>query len=91
MKKIPHGALIRVEWVDPQSDSAWIGKSDENLEPAQCVHVGFFNFIKQGKLYLYASYNEQDIGDRTVILTSLIKKIEILNENGKSCYTKRRR
>lgn len=80
MKKPVHGDLVRVEWRDPQSDSAWVVKSEEDLMPAQCTHIGFFNCIKNRNLYIYASYHGESIGDRTVIPMVLVKNIHILNE-----------
>lgn len=75
------GNLICVTWVDIQSDSNWT--TEETLEPALCVSVGFFNGYRGGNLRIHASYNDQDIGDRIVIPKSVIKDITIIKKHGK--------
>lgn len=73
-----HGDLIMVEWIDPQSDSAWVAKHEESLSPTACTSVGFFNCWKDGNLLIFASYHGEDIGDRTSIPKTLVKKIKTL-------------
>lgn len=75
------GDLVKVTWVDIQSDSSWT--DNETLEPAVCTSYGIFNGYKKGNLYLYASFNDTDIGDRSVIPESLIKDIVTIKKNAR--------
>lgn len=79
MVKPHHGDLVRVTWEDPRSDSAWT--ETEDLTLAECVSIGIFNFVKGRNLFLYASWSDSDIGDRTIIPVRLIKRIDILKED----------
>ena len=78
--KPKHGDLVKVMWIDPRSDASWIEKNDEDLTPALCTNVGYFNYIKEGNLYLYASYHDDSIGDRIVIPYRLVKEMKKLND-----------
>lgn len=77
--KPSYGDLVKVIWNDIQSDSSWT--QEEHLEPAVCVSYGFFNGFKDKCIRLYSSYNEHEIGDRTVIPKSVIRDIIIVKRN----------
>lgn len=72
------GDLVRVDWIDIQSDSTWIGREEETLKPAVCTSYGIFNGQDNGVLRLFGSYNEDDIGDRIVMPESVVESIVII-------------
>lgn len=80
MKPQP-GDLVRVEWLDPQSESGWTEKWD--LQPSLCVNYGVFFGYENGCLRLFAGFNDaHEMGDKIVIPKSLIQgKIKVIKRN----------
>ncbi len=41
MKKTKLPKLVEIEWIDSSTGAGWISTEDINVEPVQCVTVGF--------------------------------------------------
>lgn len=79
--KAKSGDLVRVEWIDINSDSSWEEKW--TLEPAVCVSYGILYRIEDNTLKIYGSYNDTDFGDRVAIPISVVKDIKVIKRNAR--------
>jgi hypothetical protein len=74
------GDLVRVIWIDIQSDSGW-ENGKWKLEPAECTTFGVFYGYEKSVLRLFASFNSEDRGERIVIPKCVVKDIKVIKQN----------
>ena len=73
---------VRVEWIDCVSDSGWANdKEFEKRKLARPVNEGCLYSKDKTSIKLFASYDKEDdgsfsFGDRTMIPTSVVRKIQ---------------
>lgn len=81
MKKFAYD-LYRIEWEDICSDSGWASEVEFNLmDVSHCISIGFIFKKSQKYLWIFSSYEINDLGeinfgDRTVIPLSNITSME---------------
>jgi len=72
---------VRVEWIDILSDSGWAtDKEFDKMKLARPVNEGWLYSKDNKSIKLFASYDKDEdgitFGDRTMIPTSCVKKIQ---------------
>ena len=75
---------VRVEWIDILSDSGWAtDKEFEKMRLSYPVNEGWLYSKDKKSIKLFASFDREDdgsfsFGDRTMIPTSVVRKIQKL-------------
>ena len=72
---------VRVDWIDCVSDSGWAtDKEFDKMRLATPVNEGWLYSKDKNSIKLFASFDRDDdgitFGDRTMIPTSVVKKIQ---------------
>ena len=74
--------LYKINWEDICSDSGWASDTEfDRMEVSHCISIGFIFKKTQKYLWIFSSYEINDLGeinfgDRTVIPLSNITKME---------------
>ena len=82
IKKTFNYQLYRIDWEDICSDSAWATDTEfDKMEVSHCISIGFLYKKTQKYIWIFASYEINDLGEitfgeRTVIPAANIIKME---------------
>lgn len=82
IKKTFNYQLYRINWEDICSDSAWATDTEfDKMEVSHCISIGFLYKKTQKYIWIFASYEINDLGEitfgeRTVIPAANIIKME---------------
>jgi hypothetical protein len=85
IKKTFNYQLYRINWEDICSDSAWATDTEfDKMEVSHCISIGFLYKKTQKYIWIFASYEINDLGEitfgeRTVIPANNIIKMEKIN------------
>lgn len=72
------GDLVKVTWIDIQSDSSW-EDGKWTLKPAVCTSYGIFYGYEDDNLRLFATYSgAEGKGERVIIPSGVVKKIQTI-------------
>ena len=75
---------VRVEWIDCVSDSGWANDREfDKMRLARPINEGWLYSKDDKSIKLFASFDREDdgsfsFGDRTMIPTSVVRKIQKL-------------
>lgn len=75
------GTLYEIHWRDIRSDSGWKTAAEEDISHAECISFGIFLKEEGGDYIFYASFHDDDIGDRTAIPKVVVKHIKPILKN----------
>ena len=85
IKKTFNYQLYRIDWEDICSDSAWATDTEfDKMEVSHCISIGFLYKKTQKYIWIFASYEINDLGEitfgeRTVIPANNVIKMEKIN------------
>jgi hypothetical protein len=85
IKKTFNYQLYRINWEDICSDSAWATDTEfDKMEVSHCISIGFLYKKTQKYIWIFASYEINDLGEitfgeRTVIPANNVIKMEKIN------------
>ena len=85
IKKTFNYQLYRINWEDICSDSAWATDTEfDKMEVSHCISIGFLYKKTQKYIWIFASYEINDLGEitfgeRTVIPANNVIKMETIN------------
>jgi hypothetical protein len=85
IKKTFNYQLYRINWEDICSDSAWATNTEfDKMEVSHCISIGFLYKKTQKYIWIFASYEINDLGEitfgeRTVIPANNVIKMEKIN------------
>lgn len=85
IKKTFNYQLYRINWEDICSDSAWATDTEfDKMEVSYCISIGFLYKKTQKYIWIFASYEINDLGEitfgeRTVIPANNVIKMEKIN------------
>jgi hypothetical protein len=85
IKKTFNYQLYRINWEDISSDSAWATDTEfDKMKVSHCISIGFLYKKTQKYIWIFASYEINDLGEitfgeRTVIPANNVIKMEKIN------------
>ena len=85
IKKTFNYQLYKINWEDICSDSAWATDTEfDKMEVSHCISIGFLYKKTQKYIWIFASYEINDLGEitfgeRTVIPANNVIKMEKIN------------